>query len=172
MATLLRVPEVAAGATEAVLSEWLVKEHTPYRTGDPIVVLETDKALVEVAAETDAMLLRTLVPGGTTVAVGAPMALVGDPSEVGADVARLLAELGVDEGSGGGGSGGGSADAGGSAGTASAGTGPAGSGGPQETPVVGGGDHAAAPPPPPPHPTHGSPPPPRPTPPTPPHSRP
>lgn len=136
MATLLRVPEVAAGATEAVLSEWLVKEHTPYRTGDPIVVLETDKALVEVAAETDAMLLRTLVPGGTTVAVGAPMALVGDPSEAGADVARLLAELGVDEGSGDGGSGGGSADAGGSAGTASAGTGPAGSGGPQETPVV------------------------------------
>lgn len=95
MTTLLRVPEVAAGATEAVLSEWLVKENTPYSTGDPIVVLETDKALVEVPAESDSVILRALVPNGSTVEVGAPMALVGDASEVGADVERLLAELGV-----------------------------------------------------------------------------
>ncbi|MET8829163.1 2-oxo acid dehydrogenase subunit E2 [Streptomyces sp. NPDC004610] len=95
MATLLRVPEVAAGATEAVLSEWLVEERAPYRTGDPIVVLETDKALVEVAAETDAVLLRALVPGGTTVPVGAPMALIGDGAETDTEVTRLLAELGV-----------------------------------------------------------------------------
>src|SRR5882757_9976113 len=95
MTTLLRVPEVAAGATEAVLSEWLVKENTPYKTGDPIVVLETDKALVEVAAESDAVILRALVPNGSTVEVGAPIALLGDESETGADVEQLLAELGV-----------------------------------------------------------------------------
>ncbi|WP_210594028.1 biotin/lipoyl-containing protein, partial [Streptomyces sp. GESEQ-35] len=100
MATLLRVPEVAAGATEAVLSEWLVKENTPYKTGDPIVVLETDKALVEVAAESDAVILRALVPNGATVEVGAPMALVGDTSETGADLEQLLAELGVSTGAG------------------------------------------------------------------------
>jgi pyruvate dehydrogenase E2 component (dihydrolipoamide acetyltransferase) len=98
MATLLRVPEVAAGATEAVLSEWLVQENTPYKTGDPIVVLETDKALVEVAAESDAVILRALVPGGTTVEVGAPMALVGEASETGADIEHLLVELGVSTG--------------------------------------------------------------------------
>jgi pyruvate dehydrogenase E2 component (dihydrolipoamide acetyltransferase) len=95
MTTLLRVPEVAAGATQAVLSEWLVKENTPYKTGDPIVVLETDKALVEVAAESDAVILRALVPNGSTVEVGAPIALLGDESETGADVEQLLAELGV-----------------------------------------------------------------------------
>ncbi|MDX6351415.1 MAG: hypothetical protein QOF84_6205 [Streptomyces sp.] len=98
MATLLRLPEVAAGATEAVLSEWLVKENTPYRTEDPIVVLETDKALVEVAAESDAVILRALVPNGSTVEVGAPIALLGDESEIGADVEQLLAELGVSAG--------------------------------------------------------------------------
>jgi pyruvate dehydrogenase E2 component (dihydrolipoamide acetyltransferase) len=95
MATLLRVPEVAAGATEAVLSQWLVNENTPFTTGDPIVVLETDKASVEVEAERDAVILRTLVPNGSVVEVGSPMALLGDESERGNDVDKLLAELGV-----------------------------------------------------------------------------
>ncbi|HEV3355750.1 MAG TPA: dihydrolipoamide acetyltransferase family protein [Pseudonocardiaceae bacterium] len=81
MATLLRMPEVAAGATEAVLSEWLVKENAPFATGDPIAVVETDKAAVEIAAETDGVILTTLVSGGTSVAVGAPMALLGVEGE-------------------------------------------------------------------------------------------
>ena len=36
MASLLSVPEVAAGATEAVLSEWLVEENAPFVAGEPI----------------------------------------------------------------------------------------------------------------------------------------
>jgi pyruvate dehydrogenase E2 component (dihydrolipoamide acetyltransferase) len=87
MATLLRMPEVAAGATEAVLSEWLVRENAPFATGDPIAVVETDKAAVEIAAETDGVLLRTLVSVGTSVAVGAPVALLGVEGER-ADVER------------------------------------------------------------------------------------
>jgi pyruvate dehydrogenase E2 component (dihydrolipoamide acetyltransferase) len=46
MASLLRVPEVAAGATEAVLSEWLVEENAPFVAGEPIVMIETEKAVV------------------------------------------------------------------------------------------------------------------------------
>ncbi len=95
MATLLRVPEVAAGATEATLAEWLVGENDAFSAGDPLVTLETDKALVEVAAEAGAVLLRALVPAGTTVEVGAPMALLGEEAERGADPERLLAGLGV-----------------------------------------------------------------------------
>jgi pyruvate dehydrogenase E2 component (dihydrolipoamide acetyltransferase) len=95
MATLLRVPEVAAGATEATVSEWLVPENSAFAAGDPIVTLETDKALVEVAAESDAVLLRALVPNGSTVEVGAPMALLGEAGEQDTDLDNLLAELGV-----------------------------------------------------------------------------
>jgi pyruvate dehydrogenase E2 component (dihydrolipoamide acetyltransferase) len=95
MATLLRVPEVAAGAAEAVLSEWLVGENTPYRAGDSIALLETDKAQVEIEAEADAVILRTLVSGGSHVGVGAVIALLGRESEIGADTDRLLAQLGV-----------------------------------------------------------------------------
>lgn len=95
MATLLRVPEVAAGATEVVLSEWLAREGASFSIGDPIVVIETEKAVVEVEAEIDAVLLTTLVSPGSTVEVGSPMALLGDASEKDADVGALLAHLGV-----------------------------------------------------------------------------
>jgi pyruvate dehydrogenase E2 component (dihydrolipoamide acetyltransferase) len=97
MATLLRVPEVAAGATEVILSEWLVSEQASFSVGDPIVVIETEKAVVEVEAETDAVLLKALATPGSTVEVGSPMALLGDASEKDADVDALLGELGVTE---------------------------------------------------------------------------
>ena len=91
MATLLRVPEVATGSTEAVLTEWLVPENVAFEAGAAIAVLETDKAAVEVEAETGAMVLRRLVDGGSTVEVGAPIAVLGAAGE---DVSSLLAELG------------------------------------------------------------------------------
>lgn len=77
MATLLRVPEVATGSTEAVLTEWLVPENVAFEAGAAIAVLETDKAAVEVEAEAAAVLLRRLVDGGSTVEVGAPIAVLG-----------------------------------------------------------------------------------------------
>ncbi|MFD2415096.1 dihydrolipoamide acetyltransferase family protein [Amycolatopsis pigmentata] len=95
MATLLRVPEIAAGATEAVLSQWLVGENTPFAAGEPIVVLETDKASVEMEAETDAVIVRALVSGGATVEVGSPMAVLAAKDEQVGDIDALLAELGV-----------------------------------------------------------------------------
>ncbi|GAA3552025.1 pyruvate dehydrogenase complex dihydrolipoamide acetyltransferase [Amycolatopsis ultiminotia] len=97
MAALMRVPEVAAGASEAILSEWLVDVGTPFAGGDAIAVLETDKAVVEVEAETDAVILRTLVEGGAMVEVGSPMAVIGSGDEVDADVDALLAELSIGE---------------------------------------------------------------------------
>ena len=95
MAALLRVPEVATGATEAVLSQWLVEENAPFVTGQPIVLIETEKAVVEVEADTDAVVLRRLAQGGSTVEIGSPMALIGEASERGSDLDQLLAELGV-----------------------------------------------------------------------------
>ena len=100
MASLLRVPEVAAGATEAVLSEWLVEENSAFTADQPIVVIETDKAVVEVPAGSPAVLLRRLVTSGTPVEVGAPMALVGEEAEKGSDLDELLAGLGVQAGGG------------------------------------------------------------------------
>lgn len=95
MAELLPVPEVAAGATEVVISEWLVKQGDQVAVGTPIALIETDKAAVEVEAETDATLLRILADAGSHVEVGAPMALLGTAAEAGGDTNALLTALGV-----------------------------------------------------------------------------
>jgi pyruvate dehydrogenase E2 component (dihydrolipoamide acetyltransferase) len=95
MAELFPVPEIAAGTTEIVVSDWLVAPGEAFKAGDAIAIIETEKAVVEVEAEADATLLRALVEGGKTAEVGAPMALIGSEEEVGADLDALLVDLGV-----------------------------------------------------------------------------
>ncbi|WP_399895331.1 dihydrolipoamide acetyltransferase family protein [Streptomyces sp. BBFR51] len=96
MAELMRVPEVAAGATDVIMGEWLVAEGAELTAGAPLAVVETDKAQVEVEAETETVLLRTLVRPGTRVPVGAPMALLGTHTERDFDLDAVLAGLGVE----------------------------------------------------------------------------
>ncbi len=98
MARLLRMPEVAANAVEAVLAEWPVPENTPFSAQDSIATVETEKAVVDVPADANGVILKTLVPAGATVEVGAPIALLGDPGEMVEDLDALLAELGFTPG--------------------------------------------------------------------------
>ncbi|MFJ5260025.1 dihydrolipoamide acetyltransferase family protein [Streptomyces sp. NPDC088387] len=95
MAHVLRMPEVAANVTEAVLHEWFVADQAQFEAADPIAAVETDKAVVEVEAEAAGVVLRLLVPAGSQVDVGAPIALLGGPGEQPVDVDAVLAELGV-----------------------------------------------------------------------------
>lgn len=94
MPELLLVPEVAAGATEVVIADWLVQPGTDFTAGDPIAVIETEKAVVEMEAPQGGTLLKALVEPGTTIEVGLPMALVGSSSDVGTDLDAALVELG------------------------------------------------------------------------------
>lgn len=93
MAELLRVPEVAAGATEVVLSEWLIGAGDAVSAGDPVAVVETDKAIVEIEAPADGLLLRALADGGAHIAVGSAMALLGSAAERDLDTDQLMREL-------------------------------------------------------------------------------
>ncbi|GAB3674686.1 dihydrolipoamide acetyltransferase family protein [Angustibacter aerolatus] len=95
MARLLKMPEVAAGTTEAVVAEWPVTEQGSFAAGDPVVTVETEKAVVDVPADADGVLLRVLVAAGSTVEVGEVIALVGEPGEQVDDVDALLAQLGA-----------------------------------------------------------------------------
>jgi len=94
MARLLRMPEVAANAVEAVLSQWPVPENMPFRSQDTIATVETEKAVVDVPADADGVILKTLVPAGAVVEVGTPIALLGEPGELVGDLDALLVELG------------------------------------------------------------------------------
>jgi pyruvate dehydrogenase E2 component (dihydrolipoyllysine-residue acetyltransferase) len=95
MPRLLRMPEVAAGAAEAVLAEWLVAERAEFAAADTLATVETDKAMVDVEADDAGVLLSTLVAPGAHVEVGAPIAVLGQPGEEVPDIGAVLADLGV-----------------------------------------------------------------------------
>jgi pyruvate dehydrogenase E2 component (dihydrolipoamide acetyltransferase) len=96
VARVLRMPGVAADATDAVLAEWLVEESGEFAASDPIATVETEKAAVDVEADQAGRVLKTLVPPGAQVEVGAPIAVLADPSEQVDDLDALLASLGVE----------------------------------------------------------------------------
>lgn len=91
------MPEVAAATTEAVLSEWLVAEGATVTAGEAIATVETEKALVDIEADADGVVLKLLVPGSAKVEVGSPIAVLGAVGEQVDDLAALLADLGVAE---------------------------------------------------------------------------
>ena len=75
--TMLRdlvMPKLGLTMTEGVLAEWRVRPGQPFRSGDVLVVVETDKIASEVEADSDGVLIETTIPAGTTVAVGTPIA--------------------------------------------------------------------------------------------------
>jgi pyruvate dehydrogenase E2 component (dihydrolipoamide acetyltransferase) len=76
MAQIVRMPAVIANATEAVLSEWLTGPGETINVGDPLAEIETDKAIVEYAAEVAGTIGQLLVEPGTTVVVGDPIVVV------------------------------------------------------------------------------------------------
>jgi pyruvate dehydrogenase E2 component (dihydrolipoamide acetyltransferase) len=95
MASLLRVPEVATGDTEAVLTEWSVAAGEEFDADAPLATVETAKAAAEVPAERPGVLLHQLVVAGAQVEVGQPIAVLAERGEVIDDLAATLAELGV-----------------------------------------------------------------------------
>jgi pyruvate dehydrogenase E2 component (dihydrolipoamide acetyltransferase) len=100
MPELLRMPEIAAATTSATLAGWPVAVNTRFSASDVIATVETDKAVVDVEAEADGVILRTLVPEGTEVEVGTAIAVLARPDETVDDVDAALAALGVGPGNG------------------------------------------------------------------------
>jgi pyruvate dehydrogenase E2 component (dihydrolipoamide acetyltransferase) len=94
MPELLRMPEVAANTTEAVVASWPVPVGAGFRAQDTIATVETAKAAVDVTAEHDGVLLATLVAEGTEVAIGTPIALLAGPDEQVTDIDAALKGLG------------------------------------------------------------------------------
>jgi pyruvate dehydrogenase E2 component (dihydrolipoamide acetyltransferase) len=91
---LLRMPEVATGTTEAVLSSWSVSENAAITAREVIATVETAKAVVDVEAEADGVVLRLLVAPGAEVETGTPIALVAGPGEHVTDIDSVLRDLG------------------------------------------------------------------------------
>lgn len=81
MAQQIKMPEVAAGATHAVISKWLVTIGQEVAVGDLLAEIETDKAVVEYASEEAGFVLELLAKEGDEVEVGSIMAVIGGQGE-------------------------------------------------------------------------------------------
>lgn len=95
MANVLRMPGVSADATDAVLSSWTVTAGSPVKGGEVIAIIETDKAEVDLEADQDGVLFRTLASPGDRVPIGDPIAVLVAPGEDTGDEGALMAALGL-----------------------------------------------------------------------------
>ena len=78
-----------------VLSEWTTEPGRRVARGEVVAVVETEKAVVEVESDRGGIVLRLLADEGSSVSVGAPLALLGTEEELGTDLDGILAELGI-----------------------------------------------------------------------------
>jgi pyruvate dehydrogenase E2 component (dihydrolipoamide acetyltransferase) len=88
------MPEVLAGATEAVLAKWMISEGQDVAVGDVLAEIETEKANVDYQAEEQGMLARVLIQPGQSVEVGTPIAVFSAAGETADDVDAALAAAG------------------------------------------------------------------------------
>lgn len=70
------MPKWGIEMTEGVVAEWMVAEGQPFRKGDTLALIETDKITNEVEAEADGMFPRIIAQPGETHAVGALIAVL------------------------------------------------------------------------------------------------
>ena len=96
MASVIRMPEVLAGATEAVLAKWMISEGQDVAVGDVLAEIETEKANVDYQAEEQGTLARVLIQPGQSVEVGTPIAVFSAAGETAEDVDAALAAAGGD----------------------------------------------------------------------------
>lgn len=87
MATEVLLPRLTDTMHQGMISYWYKKEGDPVEEGEPLFVVETDKASVEVSASATGILLKTFVEEGQSVEVGGRVAIIGEKGE---DIEVLL----------------------------------------------------------------------------------
>lgn len=81
MAENIEMPKLGFDMAEGTLVRWVKAEGEQVTKGDVLAEIETDKATVEVQSFSTGILLRQLVESGTSVPVGQPIAVLGQPGE-------------------------------------------------------------------------------------------
>lgn len=76
MAIELKVPSAGESITEVVIGDWLIDEGSFVEVDDDVVVIETDKASMELPAPVSGTLTKILVQTGDTAEVGAVIGLM------------------------------------------------------------------------------------------------
>lgn len=70
---IFNLPDVGEGLAEAEIVQWLVAEGDTVNAGDPMVSVETDKAVVEIPAPESGTVIKHFADVGEVVATGSPL---------------------------------------------------------------------------------------------------
>ncbi|MDA5193802.1 pyruvate dehydrogenase complex E1 component subunit beta [Govanella unica] len=90
MPTQILMPAMSPTMTEGNLSAWRVTEGQAVKAGDVLAEIETDKATMELEADSDGTIGKILVPGGSeAVAVNTPIAILLEEGEDASDLASM-----------------------------------------------------------------------------------
>ena len=81
MALEFRFPDVGEGIHEGEIVRWLVKEGDSVRPDQPLVEIETDKAVVEIPAPRAGTILHMAVAEGEKIQVGEVLVVIGETGE-------------------------------------------------------------------------------------------
>ena len=90
MASLVEITQLSPTMTEGVLVEWIKNEGDTISPGDIIASVETDKAVMELEAFEEGVLLSQTAKPSTRLPVGSPIGIIG---EAGEDISDLLKEV-------------------------------------------------------------------------------
>ncbi|WP_431919512.1 dihydrolipoamide acetyltransferase family protein [Amycolatopsis tucumanensis] len=81
MPAVIRMPELLAGAAEAVLLTWYVSPGDEVAAGQAVAEIETDKATVDIEADRGGVAAGVLVDSGASVPVGTPLLVLAEDGE-------------------------------------------------------------------------------------------
>ena len=87
MAVKVLMPRLTDTMLQGVISDWIKHEGDDVREGEPLYIVETDKASVEVTSSATGVLLKILVRQGEAMEVGGTVAIIGVRGE---DYSALL----------------------------------------------------------------------------------
>jgi len=76
MAREFHLPDVGEGLVEAVIVSWHVEVGETVGLDEPLVEVETDKALTEIESPADGILAQIVAPVGTDVNLGEPLGIL------------------------------------------------------------------------------------------------
>lgn len=93
MAKVLEMPKLSPTMEEGQISAWHKKKGDAVVVDDLLAEVETDKATMEYRSFDKGTLLEILVPAGSVVKLGQPVAILGAPGE---DVTALAAQHGAE----------------------------------------------------------------------------
>jgi len=81
MAFEFKFPDIGEGLTEGEIVRWLVKEGDEIKEGQPLVEVETDKALAEIPSPRTGVILKIMAKEKEIVKVGQVIVVIGEKGE-------------------------------------------------------------------------------------------